>query len=72
MNPSRIAMIVAMGLLVASLAGCGKSQAPEPPRGEHQALQRAIQEPIDRARAVEEELQKQQDALQRQIEDSGG
>jgi len=62
-----VLLVVAMGL-----AACGKSAPPEPPQPEHQALQRAIQEPLDKARATEAELQKRQDEMQRQIDDAGG
>lgn len=69
--PSAIRMTLLL-LVASSLAACGKSAPPEPPRQEHQALQRAIQEPLDKARAAEADLQKRQDEMQRQIDASGG
>ncbi len=58
--------------LAANITACGTSSPPEPPREEHKDLQRAIQQPIDRARAVQDEVQKQQESLQRQVDESGG
>ncbi len=75
MTPIRQLWLVPVLLLAGSLVACGSSQPPpepEPPREEHQALQRAIQEPLDRARAVEDTLQKQQESLQRQLDEDGG
>lgn len=69
--PSAIPMTLLV-LVASSLAACGKSAPPEPPREEHQALQRAIQEPLDKARAAEAELQKRQDEIQRQLDDADG
>ena len=72
MNTSR-AMFVGMLLLAGiNLTACGPSEPPEPALEEHKALQRAIQEPLDKARAVEDTLQKQQEAMQRQIDEDGG
>lgn len=65
------ALVLLVGLTV-PLAGCGKSEPPPPPKDEHKALQRTIQEPLDKARAVEDQLQKQQEAAQRQIDEAGG
>lgn len=72
MNALRMLMLASVLTLGSQLCACSQPAPPEPPREQHQELRRAIQEPIDRARAVEGELQKQQDALQRQLEDSGG
>lgn len=50
------------GLVAASclaLAGCGSSAPPEPPREEDRRLERAVQEPLDKARALEEQMQQQ-------------
>lgn len=67
---------VMSALLLGSLllSSCGSSQdaAPAPPPEEHKALQRTIQEPIDRARAVEDTLQKQQDSMRQEMDESGG
>ena len=68
MSPSKAA-IVAL-LVSAVLSACGSAAPPPPEVDEHKALQRAIQEPLDKARAVEEELQKQQKAMQRQMDDA--
>ena len=56
------------------LPACGSQEPtpPAPPQEEHKALQRAIQEPIDRARAVEDTLQKQQDSMRQELDESGG
>lgn len=72
MNASRIACFSALLLVGMNLTACGNSAPPEPAPEEHKALQRAIQEPLDKARAVEADLQKKQEAMQRQIEDDGG
>jgi hypothetical protein len=68
MSPSKAAIAV---LLVSTvLSACGSAEPPPPEADEHKALQRAIQEPLDKARAVEGELQKQQKAMQRQMDDA--
>lgn len=72
MKVSRLACVCAVLLVGMNLAACGGAEPPESPPDEHKALQRAIQEPLDKARAVESELQKQQEAMQRQIENDGG
>ncbi|HMN34322.1 MAG TPA: hypothetical protein PLI44_02890 [Chiayiivirga sp.] len=64
----RLAGLAALLLASALLPACGSSEPPPPPKDEHKALQRAIQEPIDRARAVEGQLQEQQKARQRQLD----
>jgi hypothetical protein len=53
------------------LAACGSSAPPQPPRDEDRRLERAVQEPLDKARAVEEQMQRQkeeQDARMREQE----
>lgn len=59
-----------LACLIAPLTGCGDPEPPPPPKDEHKALQRAIQEPLDKARAVEGQLQEQQKAMQRQVDES--
>ena len=39
-------------------------------KDEHKALQRAIQEPLDKARAVESQLQEKNEQLQRELDDA--
>lgn len=46
--------------------------APATPEPAHDDLRRALQEPIDQARAVEQTLQQDADATARAIEDAGG
>ncbi len=72
MSPSRTLFVGLLLLAGMNLTGCGSSETPEPAREEDKALQRAIQEPLDKARAVEDTLQKQQEAMQRQIDEDGG
>lgn len=72
MNTTTKPRIAVLLMLITGLAACDKPAPPEPPQPEHQALQRAIQEPLDKARAAEAELQKRQDEMQRQIDDAGG
>lgn len=62
----------ALGLL-AMLAAC--SSDPPPPtqvREEDKALQRAIQEPLDKARGVEDQVLKAQEEAARKIDEQGG
>lgn len=61
------------GILLVAIAGLAACSPPPPeaPREEHQTLQRAIQEPLDKARSVEAELQKKNEAMQRQIDAEG-
>ena len=46
-----------VGLLGAALVLVVGCTVEEPPRDDHKALQRAIQEPIDKARAAEAQVQ---------------
>ena len=64
-----LAAIACMLLGFVLLPACGCSATPPE---DHKALQRTIQEPIDRARAVEDTLQKQQDSMQRTLDESDG
>lgn len=71
---SRIAIALPPLLL---LAACGKPQ-PEPPKppapqsAAHAELRDAIQQPIDRAKAVDAQVQEGADAQRKAIEDAGG
>lgn len=56
MNP-RTATVL---LLATTLAGCVESPPPEP-REEDRRLERAVQEPLDKARAVEQQVQSAKD-----------
>ena len=67
MSPSKAAVVAL--LVSAVLSACGSAAPPPPEADEHKALQRAIQEPLDKARAVEGELQKQQKAMHRQLDE---
>ena len=65
------------GLLVSGmallLAAC--SSEPPPPaqvREQDRALEHAIQEPLDEARAVEDQVLKAQDAQAKKIDEGGG
>lgn len=70
MNTVRTGVAMLLAAAVLALAGCGGNEPPPPPKDEHKALQRAIQEPLDKARAVEGELQKQHEAMQRQLDEA--
>ena len=54
------------------LAACGSSTAPEPPREEDRRLERAVQEPLDKARAVEEQMQKQKEEQEARMREQEG
>ena len=56
-----------IGMLASQLVACSANPEPAPAPEQHQELRRAIQEPIDKARAAEAQLQEQQKALQQQI-----
>lgn len=59
-----------LACLTVPLTGCNAPEPPPPPKDEHKALQRAIQEPLDKARAVEGQLQEQQKVMQRQLDEA--
>ncbi len=69
MNRFQRGAFALLSCLTLMLTACGNSEPPPPPKDEHKALQRAIQEPLDKARAVEGQLQEQQKAMQRQVDD---
>lgn len=64
--------IVATALL--ALVACSSEPPPPPPqaREEDKALQQGIQAPLDKARAVEDEVLKAQQEQQRKIDEQGG
>lgn len=70
MSMRSIARLALSSCVAVGVIACSSS-AP-PPQDEHKALQRAIQEPLDKARAAEAQLQKQQEAAQRELDDAGG
>ena len=57
-------------LAIALLAACSASE--RAPREQDKALQRAIDAPQDRARAVEQQLQDDQQRKRKAVEDAGG
>lgn len=65
-------------VLLAALAACSKPKPPEkerpvePQAGQHTQLRDAIQAPLDKARAVEDQVQRDADAQRDAIEASGG
>lgn len=72
MKTSVAALALAFG---ASLLLAACSSEPPPPkqvREEDRALQRAIEEPLDKARAVEDQVLKAEQERARQLEESGG
>ncbi len=73
MKPTRFLVFTALACMTTSLIGCGEPAPPAPPappKDEHKALQRAIQEPLDKARAVESQLQEKNEQLQRELDDA--
>ena len=68
-------IVVFAGVLAAVvLLGACSSEPPPPPQAREQdkALQQAIQQPLDTARAVEDEVLKAQEEQQRKIDEQGG
>jgi len=53
------------------LAGCEPAPTPPPQESDH-ALEKAVQEPLDRARAVEDQVKAAKDKQAREIEEGGG
>ena len=70
MKPTRFLVFTALACMTTSLIGCGEPAPPAPPKDEHKALQRAIQQPLDKARAVESQLQEKNEQLQRELDDA--
>lgn len=57
------------------LCACAPSEPAAPPEASPQdpkALQRTIQEPLDKARAVESQMQQHRQDLDQQLDDAGG
>ena len=70
-------MLVAGTLLACSMVACSKPQPPEKerpvePQAQHAQLREAIQAPIDKAQAVEADVQQAADAQRAAIEAAGG
>ena len=64
--------IVCIALLISlSWLGACSSESP-PPREEDRALERAIQEPQDKARAVEDQLEQTRRAQDEKLREQGG
>ena len=55
-----------------ALAACGSSAPPEAPRAEDRRLEHAVQEPLDKARAVEDQIKQEKERQDREIEEGGG
>lgn len=61
--------VLALGLLT----GCDPEPSPPPPADDRsRALERAVQEPLDKARAVEDQIKAQKERQDRDIEEGGG
>ena len=54
------------------LAACGDAAPPEPPREADRRLERAVQEPLDKARAVEEQMQRQKEEQEARMREQEG
>lgn len=67
---NRIAGLMLLTSL-AALAACHPSEPP-PPREADRALERAIQEPQDKARAVEAQLEQARRAQEEKLREQGG
>lgn len=61
-------LVLPLGLL----AGCEPEPSPPPPDESARALERAVQEPLDKARAVEDQVKAQKERQDREIEEGGG
>lgn len=66
-----------LALSLAALAGCSKpkpppTEQPPEPQAQHTELRDAIKEPIDKAKAVEDTIQKAADQQKAQIDAAGG
>ncbi|MCL1634964.1 hypothetical protein M2650_10020 [Luteimonas sp. SX5] len=72
--PARVCLFA---IVLAATAGCSRpkppptEQQPEP-QAQHTELRDAVQEPIDKAKAVEDSVQKATDQQRAQIEAAGG
>lgn len=70
MNRVRTPAFVWLACLTMPLLGCSDPEPPAPSQDEHKALQRTIQEPLDKARAAESQMQEKTEQLQRQLDDA--
>ena len=61
---------IALLMSLSWLGACGSE--PPPPREEDRALERAIQEPQDKARAVEDQLEQARRAQDEKLREQGG
>lgn len=59
-------------LAVSLLAGCQPEPSPPPADDSSRALERAVQEPLDKARAVEDQVKAAKAKQDREIEEGGG
>jgi hypothetical protein len=60
-------------LVAALLAGCQPQPSPPPPPDDSsRALERAVQEPLDKARAVKDQLKEGREKQDKEIEEGGG
>ena len=65
---SRIASVVLMTLALAGLAACSDAPPPTKDTEKHTELRDAIQAPLNKARAVDAEVQKAKEAQDKNIE----
>jgi hypothetical protein len=65
------ARVIGIVLFLVLLPACGSTDPP-PPREADRALDDAIQAPLDRARAVEDDLKQARRAQDEKLEDGGG
>ena len=70
MKPAFAHSLIVLAALL--LAACGSDAPPPEPREQDRALQRAIQAPQDKARAVEDEVLKAKQEQDARIEEQGG
>ena len=64
---------IVLALGAALLAGCTPEPSPPPPADDSsRALERAVQAPLDKARAVEDQVKAAKEQQDREIEEGGG
>ena len=63
---------IALALAAFALGACGSSAPSQTPREEDRKLERAVQEPLDRARAVEQQMRDARAKEDAEIQDGGG
>lgn len=54
------------------LAGCVETPPPDAPREEDRQLERAVQEPLDKARAVEDQMREARKQQDEKLREEGG